>query len=141
MGSIANAYIPGTYKYGSIHSDTYSIRVANKILNPNGIGFLEESDKEYLFRCSVYIDALDRPYVNEVTVLPTTYKVGFISLLLRPENYPFEEQRVTLDNGQEIWVDFSATPEKELGFYKCDLTFREGHWIFVTKGVDIVIQH
>jgi hypothetical protein len=127
MESIAKGYIKGIYKEGFIHTDTYVIPVAVPFPGRDG---------EHMYVGDIYLDALERPYINvEKEVSPQLYGDSFIHILLKPKT-EFILEKVTLHNSIEVWVDFTATSEKCDGFYQCTLEFRDGVWYFVTKGCD-----
>lgn len=132
MESIGKVFILGTYKYGSIHTDKFSIRVYSP---------LPDTDTPKMYTGQLWLDSLHRPYLMDCSQVADGYSESFISVLLRPSKHNCDIEVVTLHDGQSITVDFTATPDKLPGFYSCDLEVREDRWIFITKGVDILVQH
>ena len=129
MESIGKAYLKGYYEYGSIHMDTYSIRVSPAQPIPDGV---------HIFMGDIYLDPLDRPYMAVENVLnDNVFTTSFINILMHPENDD-QIELVMLQDTTEIWVDFRYIQEKCVGYYQCDLEFRDGIWYFVPKGVDKV---
>lgn len=127
MEAIGKAYLKGYYEYGSLHMDTYSIRVSPVESIPDG---------EYMFMGDIYLDPLDRPYIAVESKLDiTTPTSSFINILMHPKTED-QIQQVMLQDTTEIWVDFRNIYERSVGYYRCDLEFRDGIWYFVPKGVD-----
>ena len=130
MEAIGRAYLKGYYEYGSIHIDTYSIRVSPVQPIPDG---------EYMFTGDIYLDPLDRPYIavdNWLNI--NAYSTSFINILMHPKTDD-QIEYVELQDTTKIWVDFRNIQENCAGYYRCDLEFYDGIWYFVPKGVDKVI--
>lgn len=130
MESIGKAYLKGYYEYGSIHMDTYSIRVSPAQPIPDGV---------HIFMGDIYLDPLDRPYMAVENVLnDNVFTTSFINILMCPKDKDKDIQLVELHDSTKVWVNFKNIQEKCDGYYQCDLEFRDGIWYFVPKGVDKV---
>jgi hypothetical protein len=130
MESIGNAYIKGVYQDGSIHSDYFSIRVCPAFPTIGG---------ERLYIGEVYMDALDRPYINVTKECsPEMFGASFINVLMCPKDKHKEIQLVELHDSTKVWVNFKNIQEKCDGYYSCDLEFCDGKWYFVPKGCDSI---
>lgn len=133
MGSLGRAFLKGCYKNGSIHTKDFSIRVLK------AFPILDE-DEEHLFIGDVYLNSLEVPYIDITLDKESSLAVNnFINIYMQPTQNKCVKDRVTLDDGQTIWVDFRYIQEKCDGFYQCVLEFNEGIWYFVPKGVDKIL--
>lgn len=129
MEPIGKAYLKGYCENGSIHTDTYSIRISPVQPIPDGV---------YMFTGDIYLDPLDRPYIAVENKLDINiYTTSFITILMHPKDDK-QIEYVELQDTTKIWVDFKHIDEKCPGYYRCDLEFRNGIWYFVPKGVDKV---